>query len=353
MNEEYTEINLVDLLALVFKKFNVFVLAAVVGLVLGVGINYLSVSQPSKMAAYEKDIVVYEETLSAMEENLENLKASYELQKALVSAYSYNLEDGSVSGLSEDSNGEYMISLQPSYSESLTEKRDEKKNDESGYSVVLQPSIVGAINTESKLYSLIVETEDEIDKFISNKPVYPAPSPLKYGLIGAFVGIFVMLCIYCFPFIIKMPLTSSYSFEDRTKVSFMGALFSDNKFWSKIARKMIGERFWRTETEASEYLKENIASLLESNSKIAVISSLSETELSLSSEKIIEALESIGHEVVLVSQAQQNPKFFSAINNANYIVLLEKQWISSSHKVISNMEKITSLNKNTAGFILC
>ncbi len=319
MNEEYTEINLVDLLALVFKKFNVFVLAAVVGLILGVGINYLSVSQPSKMAAYEASLAEYEETLKGMEEELEDLENRYERQKEVNDAYSVLLKKSMNEGNSE--------SILLTYSDN--------------------------VKAEGETYTQITKKSEALEKFKATMPSKPAPSFVKFGLIGAFVGIFVMLCVYCFPFIFKMPVTSSYSFEDKTKVPFMGALFADNKFWSKVARKMIGERDWKTEEEAVDFVKENVASNIGKNSKIALVSSVSEADVKEAVNKTTEILKGLGHEVVFVPRAYQNPSVFSATADADYVVVLERQWASSSNKAIFNIEKAKASEKPVAGFILC
>ena len=73
-NEEYTEISLVDIVALCFRKFVTLLICALIGTALVLGYHIVSANSEKSKAAYEVSLQKYNAQLQAAEDNLEYLQ---------------------------------------------------------------------------------------------------------------------------------------------------------------------------------------------------------------------------------------------------------------------------------------
>ena len=78
--EEYREINLVDVFAYWVKKFWIICICAFIGAAIGIGYNYHKIHTTASIEKYERELQVYNEKLSNMEDTVAHLRVLKEAQ---------------------------------------------------------------------------------------------------------------------------------------------------------------------------------------------------------------------------------------------------------------------------------
>lgn len=211
------------------------------------------------------------------------------------------------------------------------------------------------ISDKADIQTSVFDTESEIKAM---KKGFPSKyHPLKYALIGFFVGAFFVAVILGIGFVIRNPITSSFSTEKELGISFLGALFIDNKLFSKLARKIIGERSFKDNDEAIDYLKSSFSSksFVASDSKktITLLSSLNEVEVDSKADEIMSILKEEGFKAAFVGNSSENPLTIKALEKNDSVILLVRQWNSKKQLAKLNKDLVSKMDKKVLGFIIC
>lgn len=204
----------------------------------------------------------------------------------------------------------------------------------------------------SETLSEISQAQMEIQQMEKKTPSH------HYGrflVLGFIVGFLFTALLSVFILWSRNPVTSSFDAEGRLGVMFIGALFVDCSFFDKLARRVLGERFY-SKNDAHSYIINQFQSESGNPMKgneIALICSCNSKKAAKAADEIKNLLNPLGFNVSYISDATSNPDAINSINSCDYIVLLEKQWESRWVKVASSVTRIERLGKKIAGFILC
>lgn len=187
-----------------------------------------------------------------------------------------------------------------------------------------------------------------------------APSkyhPLRYAVIGFFVGGVAVAFLLCVIFITRNPFTSSFNVEKELDVPFLGAFFTDNGILSKLSRKTMGERLFKNKDDSVEYLKGCLSSKSFNSAdvvnRITLISSLKNDEVDEIADNVKTLLKDVGLESIFLDNSLENPLAIKTIENSGAVILLEKQWISRIALARINKNLASKMNKKVLGFIIC
>ena len=211
------------------------------------------------------------------------------------------------------------------------------------------------ISDKTALQTKIFDTEAEIKAMKKEAP--SKYHPLKNAVIGFFAGGIFVAIVLAIGFVSCNPITSSFSAEKGLGVPFLGALFIDNKPFSKLARKIIGERSFKSNDEAVDYLKSSFSSksFASSDTKKAVtlLTSLNEVEVDNKADAIMAILKEEGFKAAFVGNSSENPLTIKTLENNDSVILLVRQWNSKLQLAKLNKNLVSKMEKKVLGFIIC
>ena len=205
----------------------------------------------------------------------------------------------------------------------------------------------------SEYDELIVEQSSEL-KELELKPPKQFHF-LKYAVIGFVIGGFVGILFLLFSYVRKNLLTKSLIDEKKIGLPFLGALFVSNVL-DKIARKIISERKFSSETEAIEYIKGNIRNTIlkdSSANNVAILCSCKSKDVEKQAKTLESVLSEFGCKTTLVTDVSVNPESADVVSSTNAVILLERQWVSQWKLVGVSMDLAKRFNKPVVGFVLC
>lgn len=211
------------------------------------------------------------------------------------------------------------------------------------------------ITEKTELQTKIFDTEAEIKAL--KKSIPSKYHPLKNAVIGFFVGGVIVAIALCITFVSRNPVTSSFSTEKELGIPFLGALFVDNKFFSKLARKIIGERAFKNNDEAVEYLKSSFSSKSFKNADgkktIMLLTSLNDAEVDKKADEVKDLLRKEGYEATFIGNSSENPQTIKTIEDNDAVILLVRQWNSKMQFARMNKNLASKMEKKVLGFIIC
>ncbi len=210
------------------------------------------------------------------------------------------------------------------------------------------------VSDRTSLLSRIEALEEEIESVQKMKP--SKYHFVRYAASGFLLGGILTLLFELISFIAKNPLASSFNSERNLSIPFLGALFISNDFFSRLARRIIGERVFKTD-DAELFFKSIVQSnrFCDSNEikDISVISSVSAKLVGDTGIKISKILNECGYNAVILTDSVNNPETAKAIDNADGVIILERQWKSRTQIVRSSIKNSNDYGKKVLGFFLC
>lgn len=215
--------------------------------------------------------------------------------------------------------------------------------------------IKGIVSRRASIMSQIVKIEDEIKSSKRNSP--SKYHFFRFSALGVIAGGLVSLLCVAIGFVSKNPITSSFSMEKNLSMQFLGSMFVDNGVLTKISRRIIGERKFKNDREAEEFIKNTISSKYfcsdDKVRKITVVSSQDQKFIKDAGERISKILNDCGYNAEVLTCSANNPDLANTIENSDAIVLLERQWITKTQLVKSTLTYMNSCGKSVLGFFLC
>ena len=177
---------------------------------------------------------------------------------------------------------------------------------------------------------------------------------LRFGVLGFLIGGVISVLALVISFIVRDPLTVSFEVENIIKLPFLGAFFSGNGPFDKLARRIIKERRFDNDEMAIKFFQNSINVLSNERLKnIVVISSLTgKGGVEKASSTVCNKLSVFGCDAVFVANALNNPETVSHLNDADAVIFVEKQW-KSSWKIVNAQKALAArFNKPVIGFVL-
>lgn len=213
------------------------------------------------------------------------------------------------------------------------------------------------IATELKVVNETLGTLDSSKPGItasSKSIVSIVKSSIKWAAIGAILGAFLVCLYLLIKFIGTTPVTSSFEFANRTGVTYIGGLSKKRHWNERTADKLLNERVFASETDASAFITENAKTFVKSGEKILVASSFygaSERE-SADVSVVMNALKAAGCTPEFAGNALTSPEFIAKLGNTDSVIILEKRWNSRWQNIDTELETIMRLKKSLMGFVL-
>ena len=202
------------------------------------------------------------------------------------------------------------------------------------------------------LESEIEKSENELRELEKN---YPSKTrPLFASISGFLIGGILTTGILILHFLSSLLVSSSFCFERSTDFYFLGSCFEGKPIFAKIARLIIGEREPDNKINEREQILNNIKSSLsdlDKGKKIVVLSSYNK-KIESCSETVCSIVSECGYEPVLVANSLKNPKMMKDIQEADAVILVEKQWGSRWAFVLSTIDSVERLERRIIGFVL-
>ena len=433
--EEYREINLVDVFAYWVKKFWIICICAFIGAAIGIGYNYHKIHTSDSIEKYERELQVYNEKLSNMEDTVAHLKVLKEAQivsnaenpimnlegkdiyKTTIT-FRVSSSDGTffvnnagtviypntdrvvafwnsmdIAGvLGSAYKNEYLrqlvsLSVVSAPSEFLcltvwgssVERMDEVseklmnaiymycnsigsitvdnivKQTELSSSTYVQEIIkanVDAVYGYEKQIMDLVDGEDGIEKLKKQEP--HQGGFVKAAIIGFFIAGVLVAGALCLYLVFSDKVTNTIDVFHRLNLPILGALYSDNRLFDKLARSIIHERKWKNEEEAEKWLLENInEAVFPSNSKVALLYSGTDKNALIRLDRARELISKKCQVIATVTNAHQNPETNRAIESSDVVMLFEKQFKSKWIDINSIVDASSRFGKKTIGIIIC
>ena len=298
------EISLVDIFALCLRKFVVLALCALIGAAVAVGVHINKVNKGFNPAAVEQ-------TLTEKRAELAEVKEVKKMENVLLFA---------------------ALKENVSYDD---------------YSK--------AAGLFSSLDKSVKDLEKEVEELENQaKATKPSYSIAKYAIIGFLAGGFVSLIYIVFAFVVSEPVSRSEDSKIRLKAPLLGAVFSENGCFEKLSRKAMGEVCWKDKATALMWFEENLDStVFPDKAKIAVLYSGCNAKALETAKEVLAVLKKKGYEASFTENASLNPETNSKVQNADAVLLFEKQWTSKWKDVCACEEIAQRFDKKVAGFVLC
>lgn len=209
-------------------------------------------------------------------------------------------------------------------------------------------------NTIADFDRRIIETTKEVKKLVSSRP--SSLHPLRFFAIGFVLGggiiAFALLLIH----ISRNPITKSFIAEKIIQHPFFGALFVENRLFDRLARLVIGERRFQSESDEIDFIKNNIKNSFLNEQKInsvCILCSRADKDLETKAKTVESILSEFGCNTELVVNASINPNSTDAVIRSDAIILLERQWKSQWRSVSLSIELAERFEKRIIGFVLC
>lgn len=426
MDQNYTGISLVDLLAYFVKKFWVLLIGALAGMVLLLSYHYISSNSAKSIEEYENNLSKYKAELSSLESTLDNLNMKLEFYNEIesispiyssnqiyvsgimisfdsdvistsesgksivgqeISRFWNNLDLSSVVGSGLDSDVlKASIIFELSGLLATIRVYDEDKDVAERYATSIVDSFVSyfdgrkSLNLGSKTITTSVASKNEIalirEQIISDKTslqtelldteakikTLEGNVPAKYhtkknAVIGFLIGGVAVAGALGMGFSLHNPVTSSFGIEKTIAVPFLGAIFIDNGFFSKLARRIMVERSFTSLDDSIEYLRNSFSTksftAAENKKNISLMSSVDDKYVENIANKVMTLLKEEGYDVTFIGNSSENPLTMKTIENNEAVILLERQWISKMQLLSMNRDLAFKMDKKVLGFIIC
>ena len=200
----------------------------------------------------------------------------------------------------------------------------------------------------------ISETMKEVKALEASKP--SNLHPLRFFVIGFVLGGGLTVMILLLGHISKNPVTKSFIAEKIIRKPFIGALFSEKKLFDRLARRVIGERIFLSESDKIDFIKNNIRnSFIDGQKKesVCILCSCDARHVEEQSKNLQSIFSEFGCRSELVVNASTNPNATNAVIRSDAILLLERQWESKWRAVHLSVELAERFDKQIIGFVLC
>ena len=209
-------------------------------------------------------------------------------------------------------------------------------------------------NTITELDNKIKDMTKEVKTLLTSRP--SNLHPLRFFAIGFILGGGLIVLVLLLSHISRNPVTKSFIAEKIIQKPFIGALFSDKGLFDRLARRVIGERRFQSESDEIDFIRHNIKNSFLSEQKIGsvcILCSSSEKNVGTKAKTLESILSESGYKTELVVDASTNPNSTDAVIRSDAVLLLESQWKSKWSAVSLSMELAERFDKQIIGFVLC
>jgi len=225
-----------------------------------------------------------------------------------------------------------------------------------------QNSFISSIKTRKEE---LKKLEDEIaklkidsglmgDTVVSKKGFIPN-SIIKYSILGAILGVFIVVVWYCVIYVLKPILRTENDIRNQYGIPVIGTLPKKQPtkplFIDKLLMKLEGRSDCQNAEETIKTASISISNTASKGSHVVVITSMAENK---AFDKIAEKLNSIVTEVTLILLRGGTDKANNVeeLSKCDAVVLVEERDVSSLNKINEELRQIKLFDKKVLGAII-
>ena len=179
-----------------------------------------------------------------------------------------------------------------------------------------------------------------------------AVSTIKWMILGAVLGAIVGLAWALIAYLFSNRVETSRQMESSLNIPFLGVVRKKQDCWNVWADRMLGERIWKDQQQALDYLDGNVAAYASDCHSVALLSSLSVAENDPAIETVKKVFQTQGISVDFVGNMQKNPQAAGTVKKSDCVVYVEQCGISCWDAVAESAALAKRLETQAAGFIL-
>ena len=167
------------------------------------------------------------------------------------------------------------------------------------------------------------------------------------GVVGALLSIAWLMCVHY----ANGRVSGANHLNNRYDLLHFGSFIKKKSVFAMLAGRVLGERAWKDETKALDYISANGASHLPKDGLIVVASTLETVDDALQ-DALVQALGKNGGKVTFVTDLVHNPEAISAIAQSSGVVLAERAFASRNADIREALNTAKHLDKPVYGFVL-
>jgi hypothetical protein len=175
---------------------------------------------------------------------------------------------------------------------------------------------------------------------------------VKWAVLGGAVGVFLGCVWVLVTLMMCSRAESSRQMEKLLQLPFLGSVAKNGDIFNRVARKMLGERCWRTHQQAADYITENLKALPGDGDALAILTTLPENKLGQSLEAAETAASGAFQTVYTVADAERNPQTARILSQCSRVLLAERVGTSETQAIRALMETAQRLDAKVEGFIV-
>lgn len=230
-------------------------------------------------------------------------------------------------------------------------------------------TVLNDINTQStvdvELEKKQTENKDKLEKYqqsfvAAEQELQALAAPAYEGgtknviinaIFGALVGAFATVICLVVAHFVKGRVSGSKQLSARYGLVHLGSLTKKGGLWEKLARSVMGEKFWKDAAQAQSYIAENCAYHLSEEGPVVVATTLESFDEDVK-EQMIGILGAKGRTVAFATDVEHNPEALKALAQCGSIILAERAFESRNATVRELLNKAKELNKPVCGFVM-
>lgn len=174
---------------------------------------------------------------------------------------------------------------------------------------------------------------------------------IKWGVIGGVLGVFLGCILALCRALLGGYLQNKQHMEDVLQVPFMGSAAPKGNIFRRIADRLVCEPRWEDPEEAYNFVSQNMASKVEREEKVVILTTLSQKEFAMTAKNLILAAETACGGALCIHCADRNAWAVSALKDYKKVLLAERVDVSKGQRVLAEMELAKRMGATVVGFV--
>lgn len=179
-----------------------------------------------------------------------------------------------------------------------------------------------------------------------------ATSTIKWMVMGFVIGAIIGFAWALIAYLFSNRVETSRQMERGLNIPFLGAVPKKQDCWNDWADRMLGERIWKNQEQAMDYLAGNANAYHMDHNSVALLSTLQLSEGDPEIAAVMKTFKEQGFAAIFAGNVERNPQAVAAVKKSDCVVLVECCGKSKWEAVIETAELTKRLNVSTVGFVL-
>ena len=177
-------------------------------------------------------------------------------------------------------------------------------------------------------------------------------SAIKYAVLGVALGVVLGLVWIMVSYLFRNRLEVSYHLTQGLSIPLLGSVAEGKILFERLANRILGERSWKNQSQALNYLAESAKAYLPKSSSLALLSTLAVDETDISVQAVKQVLHEQGFDVRFAGDVSHNAAVMNTVQESDCIVLVERCGTSGWIAIEETVVLAKDLNTPICGFVL-